>query len=1349
MRFTVDANDRASATFAKIAAAAERLEKSLKGLNKTVRPTVKLNGAAAVKRDVAAIRRDMDRIRNVTAKVKVSVAGAGTLDNLDRKLDKLSDAHVAVHVSITPPGVEARLQSLNTLLRNLRGTTEHTVVVNERGSASTMARLSGLAKSLVGAKGLVPFTNSLMAVGAAATAASASLGGMIAAVATLGGSLAGTVPILVAGAGMIGGVLATLKVGTQGLSFAFEALAEGDMKKWGKALANLSPEAQKFAVSIKDVWGQLRQMKGAVQDNLFAGMGEAVSKLARTELPMLQKGMGGVATELNLAAKSVMEYIGSSEGIARQEVMWANTATVVQNLRPWLTNVTAAMFDIGEVGSTVLADITGGAGEAGLGFRKMIAEARRSGELEQAMRAGVETLRQLGSVAGNVGSILKSVFIAARTSGADFLTTLDRGTEALANFMRSGAGQTALVDFFRESRATLDGLQAGLVAAAKAAAAFVSAFSNTGGLSDAGRALSDLMVAVAPLAETLGRLAGETLGVLASAASTAAGALSPLVGLASGVVSAMGPLAPSILAVVVAFKGLSVVNGMITGLGASLAGFATRLGASAAVASGLTRTFSAVGTAAQGLGVALVIAAAAWDAITVSASEAARAMDAGGAAARDAASGLAAQTAAMDGLKNSTGPMGDVLRTVGEVMDFFTDSTDEARASMTPLQQAQMDAATAANVHALAVQQFTASSPQARAAAEALATANDRVAAEQDKASSSAKTHADAIRDLSGAMQSQIGAALAYEDAVRRTAEAHQRAGDALKESGAKSDAYQKSVTELARSQEQQAQVAQKVADATLGAEAGLQAYNVELLRLNDGTQQGRDAFVKIASSLGTTELGLLSAAAAATGLKTEILTLPDGRTVTVVTAADTAKLEQVKADLNAVAAQEWVSTITFVGDPTRVNDTLQQTIQFANGQQATLTLNANNQPVLLTVGQTKYHVDATTGVMTIDGNPAPGDANLNGFKLRVDATTGAVTIEAVTAPADAARTEVQQPTQSTHTIDPNAAPAQGAVQGLQQPSSSEHTVNPNAAPAQGAVDGLKAPTASTHTINVDSAAVNTAKSAAEAATASIHTINVDAGPVQQAIDAAQVATQSLHTLNVDDKAVTDAKSRAEQATQSLHTINCNDSAVTSAKNRARQNTSSTHTINVVVRGAAPPRAAGAYTTPRAQGAYAAPMAAGGMRRMSGARAEIVPPRQPRIIGDRMRGDEAFIPVNRSARSQAILSTTADRMGYDLVPRNAQAMPDTGTAASVSLSSIRSAIAQRGTTSGGGALVSAVQQLSGQLRALRGDVDHHGDNAAIVQELRALRSLLAQGGTGGSAAARAQTSRTLSELGAF
>lgn len=67
--------------------------------------------------------------------------------------------------------------------------------------------------------------------------------------------------------------------------------------------------------------------------------------------------------------------------------------------------------------------------------------------------------------------------------------------------------------------------------------------------------------------------------------------------------------------------------------------------------------------------------------------------------------------------------------------------------------------------------------------------------------------------------------------------------------------------------------------------------------------------------------------------------------------------------------------------------------------------------------------------------------------------------------------------------------------------------------------------------------------------------------------------------------------------------------------------------------------------------------ATGGIHRlkpMKGGLATIVPPNTWRVVGDRLRDDEAYIPINRSTRSVALLSETAQRMGYALARRYAQ-----------------------------------------------------------------------------------------------
>lgn len=60
--------------------------------------------------------------------------------------------------------------------------------------------------------------------------------------------------------------------------------------------------------------------------------------------------------------------------------------------------------------------------------------------------------------------------------------------------------------------------------------------------------------------------------------------------------------------------------------------------------------------------------------------------------------------------------------------------------------------------------------------------------------------------------------------------------------------------------------------------------------------------------------------------------------------------------------------------------------------------------------------------------------------------------------------------------------------------------------------------------------------------------------------------------------------------------------------------------------------------------------ASGGFESMQGGVAQIVPPQTMRIIGDRITDDEAYIPINDSARSLEILAQTANRMNFDLAP---------------------------------------------------------------------------------------------------
>jgi phage-related protein len=121
-------------------------------------------------------------------------------------------------------------------------------------------------------------------------------------------------------------------------------------------------------------------------------------------------------------------------------------------------------------------------------------------------------------------------------------------------------------------------------------------------------------------------------------------------------------------------------------------------------------------------------------------------------------------------------------------------------------------------------------------------------------------------------------------------------------------------------------------------------------------------------------------------------------------------------------------------------------------------------------------------------------------------------------------------------------------------------------------------------------------------------------------------------------------------------------------------------------------------------------MAEGGM--MAADVATIVAPNTWRVIGDRAIGDEAFIPINGEPRSRSILTETAKRMGFGLVPMADGGLIDQFTVqsdvAQQFLDSYQSAANAKSQEAQAAAAASAAASTAG--------IVANGTNMAIVQQ---------------------------------
>ncbi|MBP2370218.1 hypothetical protein [Pseudonocardia parietis] len=349
----------------------------------------------------------VDRASQTFVKMAVQV------DRLAQRLDELDRKRVSVTVDADTTRAQAKIQTLD----------------KSFGSATIRVAALGRALSTLALPGaIVAATPAIASLGASAVTATGALW-LLPAAATAGGV-----------------AMAALKVGMSGFGDALSNL--GDSEKFAEAIAKLSPAAREAATTIRALVPAWTAMQQVVQENLFAGVAASIRELAGTYLPMLTAGLGGTATALNRFAQNFAAFAMAPQTLADVPYLFTNINTAITNLAPVVNNLMGAFRDIAVVGSTFLPGLATGAVNATQRFQTLVHTARETGQLAVWIQNGINTLRELGQLTGNVGSILGSVFGAAAASGESFLSMLVRVTGQMAAALKTPEGAAALTEFF-------------------------------------------------------------------------------------------------------------------------------------------------------------------------------------------------------------------------------------------------------------------------------------------------------------------------------------------------------------------------------------------------------------------------------------------------------------------------------------------------------------------------------------------------------------------------------------------------------------------------------------------------------------------------------------------------------------------------------------------------------------------------------------------------------------------------------------------------------------------------------------------------------------------------------------
>lgn len=475
---------------------------------------------AALRRHVAT----QGSVRDATTRYgQAQSALQGEMARTERSTDGLSGALSRVGRDADDSG--GRLRAFGTATRDADS--------NSKGFAASLATLGLAAKGL----GLILKPNiyaELIPVILGAAAAAAELSGALL-----------ILPGIVTTAGL---AIGTLKIATSGFGDALKNM--DDPEKFAEALKKLSPSAQSAAIAIQSLKGRFDQLRNSLQERLFAGLDREIRATGATMMDVLQPAMESISSSANRMIKGLLRDFRSLQGQKVFKEIGTEGSRAFDNITRAVRPLVRAFLDVASVGAKVFADITGGAQGAATSFAAWIRQMKESGQLEAIMRRGIDAVKQLGTVVGNVFSIIGSIMRASGADGQTFLQQMVNITNKVDEFFKSMQGQFALGVFF-DLVAAIQVVVAELKPLGPAVLAVMGAITRAlqtaaPFVSPLAAAFGDLVIAITPLIELAGQVAAALL---------------------SGLTVVMTDLRPIITALVTAIQGFvtNALPGLKTG----------------------------------------------------------------------------------------------------------------------------------------------------------------------------------------------------------------------------------------------------------------------------------------------------------------------------------------------------------------------------------------------------------------------------------------------------------------------------------------------------------------------------------------------------------------------------------------------------------------------------------------------------------------------------------------------------------------------------------------------------------------------------------------------------------------
>jgi phage-related protein len=373
--------------------------------------------------------------------------------------------------------------------------------VDDKSSSSVFGRVAKIAAS------------KFALIGLGATAATPGVIHLTAALLPAAGALA-ALPVAISAVGVAS---ATMKVATAGVGKAITTGLAGPSEQADKAMAAVPPAAQAFAKSIIALKSPIDALKQSVAQNFFAPLQDQAAATANVYLPLLKARMSELAAPLGGLGAAFVETARKAVVMGAVSKLFGSTTTAVGILRRAVDPLVTSFANLISSTAPRLPGMAQGFVNVANAIGQWVSKAAASGRVNAIIDAAIATLKDLGGIAVNVGSILGSVFRAAAAGSGSLLGNFKLLTGQVADFLKSAQGMGALQSVFAVLAQLGGALRTSLGAVLPAVAKSLQTLGPAIGAL-AGPA-SQLIVALAPLLPSLAGIAALLIRQLTPAIS--------------------------------------------------------------------------------------------------------------------------------------------------------------------------------------------------------------------------------------------------------------------------------------------------------------------------------------------------------------------------------------------------------------------------------------------------------------------------------------------------------------------------------------------------------------------------------------------------------------------------------------------------------------------------------------------------------------------------------------------------------------------------------------------------------------------------------------------------------------